>query len=146
VDCSTPTQWVYRAHTIGWTDSTNLVNAWETGNAMGWNDEHELPSVAFGANNTWDELERQLADQASLGTFAPDSNTLFTCGIHDVDPVMTFAIRVYDFDANYSDCAIFSSDVFGINEVFSGGAPTYNPVTDAAEVNPTDCIVWNVPM
>jgi len=142
--CADDTTWVYGAETVGWTDGNNIVNAWETGNAMGWNEEHSLPSVEFGANNTWDRLEQSVTDEAAVADYAPDTNTVFACGTHDVDPVMTYAIRVYDFDGNYADCAIFATDTAGIDAVYDGSAPNLNPVTAMTEVDAANCTEWNV--
>ncbi len=138
--------WSYYAETLGWTNGDNLVNAWETGNQNGWNEEHGLPSVDFAPDGSWDALEQVLWSGASVADFTPDTNTVFMCGIHDIDPVMTFAIRVYDIDGNFSDCAIFSSDINndGVQDVYSGQAPSHNPVSQASEVSAANCIEWNV--
>ena len=134
--------WTYHAETVGWTDGNNLVNAWETGSVGGWSEEHTLPSIEFGDNYAWDILERTLTDQAEVVDYTPDTNTVFTCGIHDVEDNMTFAIRVYDFDGNFADCAIFASDPTGIQAVNDGSAPDQNPPSNASELD--SCVEWTV--
>ncbi|NCG18529.1 MAG: hypothetical protein GWP91_05910 [Rhodobacterales bacterium] len=138
--------WTYYAETIAWTDGNNIVNAWETGVDGGYNDEHTMPSVDFDAAGGWDVIQRDLMGGVAFADAAEDVNTVFACGVHDIDPTMTFAIRVYDLDGNMGDCAVFSSDTNngGIDDVYGGMAPEINPVTAAAEISAANCSEWNV--
>jgi len=90
--------------------------------------------VNFDPNMGWDMLERSLADESTVRDFTPDRNTVFSCGVHDVDPVMTFMFRVYDQTSTLADCWIFATDPSGVNDVKSGGAPYYNWVTDPEDI------------
>ncbi len=137
--------WVYQATTLGWTDCHTIVNAWETGNPDGWNEEHTMPSDNFGPLNSFDVVRRTLAPGAANVNFMGDFNTVFACGVHDTQPVMTYAIRIYDMHREYVDCAIFSTHgQEGIDMVFSGRAPARNPVSKASEINSTHCTIWNL--
>ena len=139
------TAWVYQASTAGWTGGHNIVNAWETGALDGWNEEHTLPSDTFGPLNSFDILKLSLAPGATEANFTVDFNTAFECGIHDVQPVMTYAIRVYNLNENYVDCAIFSTHgQEGIDAVLAGRAPAKNPVTRGNEINSKHCKVWDL--
>lgn len=138
----TGNRWIYTAETRSWTDGNNLVNAWETGAAQGWNEEHNLPSIDFDPMGAWDRLERELEWGVGVANFQPDVNTVFTCGVHDVDPTMTFAVRVFDVDGNYADCAIFASDSGGVDAVFAGTAPNLNAVSGAAQLTAANCTEW----
>ena len=134
--------WSFGVNTLGWSQG-GLLNMWETGVVDGWNEEHTLPSVEFGQYDSWERLERLLTDEASVGTFQPDTNSVFVCGVHDIDSTMTWAIRVMDFDDNSVMCAIFASDPGGIAAVFDGVANTPNPVTDPQQINEADCEDWS---
>ncbi len=142
----TGTTWVYYAETLGWTDGNNIVNAWETGSENGWNDEHGLPSVDFDPAGAWDALEQSLEGGVAVADWTPDTSTVFECGVHDIDPTMSFAIRVYDIDGNYADCAVFDDDQNngGITDVYDGMAPSITPVTNAAEITDANCTDWAV--
>ena len=146
--CDDDSTWVYYAETVGWTDGQNLVNVWETGAPDPvWNEEHELPSVAFGPNQSYDILELELQDEARFADYSPNVNTLFECGVHDVGADNTYAMRVYDLDGNYADCAIFSTEGDpGVDQVFSDPqAGVGDPVTRPEEINAADCAEWTIP-
>ena len=137
--------WIYEAATRGWTNGQNLINAWETGVDGGWNEEHDLPTTVFGPANTRDDLGRELAPGAAEAHLTRNFNTAFHCGVHDVQPIMTYAIRVYDLRGTFADCAIFSTHgQEGIDMLLSGRAPSRNPVTRAAEINSKGCAIWSL--
>lgn len=131
--CPDGDTWAINVDTIGWT-TNGVANMWETGNLYGWDEEHTVPSVSFDPNMWWDKLERTLADESEVSAFTPDSNTVFTCGVHDADPVMTYMVRVYDQSDALADCWIFSTDPDGITTVQGGGQPTNNTVSDDGDI------------
>jgi len=127
--------WIYKATTLGWTGGHNIVNAWETGNPDGWNEEHSLPSDTFGPLNSFDIVKQSLDPGAENANFTADFNTIFACGVHDAEPVMTYTIRIYNMNQQYVDCAIFSTQgQAGIDMVFNGRAPDGNKVSNATEL------------
>jgi hypothetical protein len=137
--------WQIDGETMGWTGGSTY-NSWETGNVNGWNEEHSLLSIAYAPDQSSDTLQRTLTalgdtdgDGYSDGEYVEDVSTLFSCGVHDVDPVMTYAIRVYDLSGNFADCGIWATDSGGVAEVLadpSGG--WFNPVSAATEI--ADCV------
>jgi hypothetical protein len=136
--------WFYYAETSAWTGDAT-ANAWEVrDDENGWNEEHSMPSVDFDPNDpSYDILERTLADGASVGDFTADVNTVFACGTHDQkDAVgMTYAVRVYDTDLNFADCAIWGA---GVDAVFAGDSsvPAWNDVSNASEISADNCVVF----
>ena len=140
--------WTYAAETLGWTDSNNLVNAWETGVADGggWNDEHTLLSASYEPDGSRDYLEISLTSGIDMGAWVDGESTVFSCGVHDVENKMTFAYRVYDLDGNYADCGVLSSDTIGggVADVYSGVAPDWTPVTAPTEISAANCLEWDV--
>lgn len=132
--CWGGTKWLVAGETAGWTGGPSIFNAWETGNPNGWNEEHTLLSVAYSPDGFWDKLERSLHAGAD---YDPDVATLFICGVHDEDPVMTYAIRVFDLDDNYADCGIWTTDDSGgsIKDVKEHPQTGWdNPVTDSEQI------------
>ena len=125
--------WKFSVETQGWTNG-GLVNMWETGAPSGWNEEHTLESFEQGADNTWDHLERTLQDEATPSGLQQDVNSVFTCGEHDADPVMTYMIRIYDTSDALADCWILATDPTGVATVMSGGAPNMVPITDPSDI------------
>jgi hypothetical protein len=140
VSCSGD-DWVYEASTQGWTYDA-VVNAWEVvPGGAGWDEEHTLPSVDFDPDGAWDELKRVLTPSVSVGAFAPDSNTLFSCGVHDFsadNPAMVFAFRVYDADG-LAECVMVGDRA---SDVMSGQSDVtvYNTVSNPSELQ--NCDVW----
>ncbi len=107
------TTWNWDSTTEGWTDGiSNLGNAWETGSSPGWNDEHTLPAIDFDPLKYWEVQQRSLASGAASPEM--DVSTLFACGVHDVDPTMTFSVRVYDEAGALADCWVWGEDVAGV--------------------------------
>lgn len=136
--------WSYYAETAGWTNGANLVNAWDSANEGGWNEEHTLLSVGFEEDGSRDYLQTDLEAGTSVASFQQDVNTVFACGVHDVDPVMTYVIRVYDLDGNMAECGAFATDPAGAGSVLSGAADTLNPITAPGEVSEANCLEWTV--
>ena len=136
--------WVYAATTQGWTNGANIVNAWETGNDNGWNDEHPLLSDSFEEDGSADYLKTSLSSGAAVESWVGGTSTVFSCGTHDVDPVMTYAVRVYDLDGNFTECAIFATDSGGVDDVYAGSAPTWVSVTAPDEISEANCLEWTV--
>lgn len=136
--------WFYYAETSAWTGDAT-ANAWEVrDDGNGWNEEHSMPSTDFDPEDpSYDILERNLADGAAVGDFTADVNTVFACGVHDQkDAVgMTYAVRVYDTDLNFADCAIWGA---GVDAVFAGDAsvPAWNDVSNASEISADNCVVF----
>ena len=136
--------WFYYAETSAWTGDAT-ANAWEVrDDGNGWNEEHSMPSVDFDPEDpSYDILERKLSDGSSVGDFTADVNTVFECGVHDQkDAVgMTYAIRVYDTDLNFADCAIWGA---GVDAVYAGDAsvPMWNDVSNADEISADNCVVF----
>ncbi len=135
--------WVLDGGTAGWTGPASIFNSWETGNVNGWNEEHTLISIAFAPDGTTDTLQRTLTalgdtdgDGYSNGSYGMDASTLFSCGVHDVDPVMTYALRVYDIDGNFADCGIWTTDdASAVGDVqASPSAGWINPVSTDFEL------------
>lgn len=139
-------KWRYYAETFGWTDGNNVVNAWETGNVDGINEEHPLPSIDYGPDKEFDIIQVDLDAGIDPAAFSEGDNTVFACGVHDVDNVMTFAVRVYDLDHNLADCAIYSSDTVndGVSMVFAGTAPAGSAVSSEFELTAVNCDIWEV--
>lgn len=137
-------RWRYRLTTRGWTDEASLVNAWETGRTPGWNEEHDLSSVTFRPGNHGEDLALDLPPGADPAHLTRNYNTVFACGDHDEQPIMTYVFRVYDRSGTLADCAILSTHgAEGIELVMSGRAPAQNPVTRAAEINSERCAIWS---
>lgn len=136
-----PPVWQAEATTFGWLSSATF-NMWETASTPGWNEEHSMLSVAYAPDGSWDSAARDLValgdtdgDGYSNGSYVPDVSTLFDCDVHAVQPVMTYAVRVYDVDGNFADCAIFATDPTGVPDVLSSPSEGwYNPVSNAFEI------------
>jgi hypothetical protein len=140
----TGADWIYSAHVVnGWTGDA-VVNAWEVlPSAAGYDEEHTMPSVDFGADEAWDDIERTLTQ----GAYVPDSSTLFACGTHDLgatpfNDAMVFAYRVYDLDLNLADCVIYGS--LAADVLAGGGDVTgYNTLSNPTELDGcTDATDW----
>jgi hypothetical protein len=132
-------QWVLSAETEGWT-STGRFNLWETGNDIGWDEEHPLPSVDFDPDQQWDLLESVLTSSASVADFVAGTNTVFQCGVHDIDPVMTWMVRVTDPTGVDADCWLAGSDPDGPALVQGGGGPANNTVSNPEDI--ASCTVY----
>lgn len=128
---------VISADTVGWT-SDAVVNMTET-NASPWDEEHGLASVSFGANGYWDLVEASLSEGAAVATQTPDVSSVFGCASHIDVPVMTYAIRVYDPDGVFADCAVWGQAPNSyIDGTYAGDA--LNPVSNPGEL--ASCIVF----
>jgi len=125
--------WVIESRTDGWTGHA-IINLWETAIVYGWDEEHTVPSVDYDPGGSWDRQEQRLQDDSTAGTFEPDRNTVFTCGLHDVEPRMTYMLRVYDTDDALADCLIWSTDPDGVDIMRAGMGPQNNPVTDPGDL------------
>lgn len=103
---------VIHADTTGWT-SDAVVNMTDSANALRFDEEHHLASVSFGANRFWDVVEVTLAEGAAVTTWTPDVSSVFTCAGHITSGAMTYAIRVYDPNGSFADCATWGDDPGG---------------------------------
>ncbi len=142
VSCPSEEIWQVDALTQSWTADA-LYNVWQViPDGLGWDEEHGLPSVDFGSDGDWDELQLRLDAGVGVGTFTPDRNTVFQCGLHDGDDVyMVHAIRVYDSDLALADCAIWGA-ADEVEQVL-GNSPNvtdYNGVSSRDELEA--CVVW----
>ena len=135
----TDSNMILMTETIGWTGS-GTFNLWETGNAMGWDEEHPIASVDYDPNMWWDHLETTLASSAAVADFVAGTNTVFQCGVHDIDPVMTAMTRVTDTTGALADCWLFGSDPDGVAVVQGGGGPAYNTVSNPGDID--TCTVY----
>jgi hypothetical protein len=129
---------VLSIQTVGWTGSGRF-NLWETGNASGWDEEHPISSVDYDPNMWWDFLQVTLPSNIAPTDFVPGENTVFDCGVHDIDPVMTWMARVTDTTGVDADCWLQATDPNGIAALQSGDGPTNNPMS-----NPEDIASCNV--
>lgn len=119
--------------------SDAVLHMTDSANASPWDEEHSLSSVDFGPMGYWDLNERSLSTEALPSTQAPDVSTVFSCSGHIDVPVMTYALRVYDPDGIFADCATWGDDPAGyIGGAYSSG---FNPVSNPAEL--ASCIDWN---
>ena len=136
--------WFFYAETSAWTGDAT-ANAWEVrADENGWNEEHSLPSVDFDPDDpSYDILERTLTDDVEVGDYISDVNTVFECGVHDQKDAegMTYAVRVYDTDLNFADCAIWGS---GVDAVYAGDStvPAWNDVSNASEISAANCVTF----
>jgi len=125
---------VLRMETID-VPTRGVFNLWETGSADGWNEEHELPIVDSSPHEWWSNFEVALEHSVVPADLVSGQNTVFQCGVHDVQPVMTFMARIYQFnDTTLADCWIWTTHEGGIEQVKSGEASSPQPITDAADV------------
>ena len=146
--CTGTDQWTYSATSNGWTNGTNLVNAWVAPGSGGFNEEHLLDVSGSDPDGTGDALEIALIPGAAEAEIIINESTSLTCGLHDTDPIMTYAIRIYDGDGNYADCAIFSTREdadAAINTLFIGTVVQPTPVTRPEELNAEACTIWRLP-
>ncbi|MFT4626750.1 MAG: hypothetical protein ACI8PZ_005428 [Myxococcota bacterium] len=124
--------------------SDALLNIWEVNaGATGWDEEHALVGApvagAAGDDATWN-----LTDDSM---WVNGTETLFSCGVHDVSAAMVYVARVYDTDGNYEDCGAWGGEAGNISEVLAtpaggGDVTDYNGVSDAAEITAANCFVF----
>lgn len=136
---------VFQVRTQGWTNNESLVNIWEQGSVDRWNEEHDLPSVDHGELGWWDELEQRV--EAGASTYDRNEASLYACDGDEVGHANVYAIRVYDVDGNLADCAIFHQGFASggddrVDEILDDPTGAHNPVSDASEINSTNCEVW----
>lgn len=75
-------------------------------------EEHHLPSVDYGCYGYWDLLELTLEAGVSAADAEPGARSVFACAAFDAG-AMTFAVRVYDPDGLFADCAVWGHDPQG---------------------------------
>jgi len=130
VVCSSSQRWEVFAQTIGWADYA-IFNMWRT-HGDPWNEEHRLDSIGAGADQWWEQLEVGLADG---GPYASGSSTALECGVHDVAPIMTYSVRVYDETGALSDCWVWATDPDGLDAFFSyDDLPDVNTISNRWEL------------
>lgn len=134
--CSS-TDIVINADTVGRTSAATL-NLTDSANAAPLDEEHPLESAIPSANCFWDLVEATLSEGAAVGEWTPGVSSMFTCDAHIRSGVMTYAIRVYDLDGMFADCATWGDDPEGyISGAYADGA---NPVSSPSEL--ASCIVF----
>ncbi|MBN2799343.1 MAG: hypothetical protein JXX28_09375 [Deltaproteobacteria bacterium] len=109
--CDDTAGWDYWATTQGMTGAADVKVDQNT--ASPWHEEHTLVSVNSGEadadhEHCWDEIERNLVITSDYAAQVSDTNSLFTCDMHDL---MMFELTVYDAEMNKADCAVWGSDV-----------------------------------
>ncbi len=141
VACNTDGNWQVDAMTSTWTGDA-VYNAWEVlPKAAGWNEEHTLPSISFEPDGGPDTLQAILTPGAAVGDHTPGTNTVFVCGTHDVSDAMVYAIRVYDVDLAYADCAIWG-EADKVEQVLTDGddVSAHNTISNPEELE--SCVVF----
>lgn len=133
-------KWRVEGETLGWTGRASVHNLWETEGVDGWNEEHTVISVAFAPDGSSDTLLRELSPGESGDGYDPEISTAFLCGAHDEQPVMTFALRVYDLDGNFADCALWATDPLGAAQIQADPEFGPNPISNASELSA--CVVF----
>ena len=139
-------EWVYAATSGGLTNGANLVNAWVAPQAGGYNEEQPLDVAFSDPGGQWDELETRLFAGVEEGEVVPGERTALQCGTHDTDPIMSYAVRLYDADGNLADCAVFTTRMAteqSIDELFDPASDT-NPVTARDELTRANCLTWSL--
>jgi hypothetical protein len=101
--CDEDSMWRYSARTQGWAGSAR-VDSWSDADA--WHEEHSLVSWDYAEDGAWDELVRVL--NSADADAVPNSTTRLACGVHDVDPDVVHALRVYSLDGTLADCVVWS--------------------------------------
>jgi hypothetical protein len=123
-----------------------LVNIWEVNaGATGWDEEHALVGAPV-AGAAGDDIVWSLADD---GAWVSGTETLFSCGVHDVSDAMVYVARVFDADGVYEDCAAWGGDTSNIDEVLAmpegddmSDHTNYNGVSNPAEITAENCFVF----
>ena len=109
-----------------------ILNIWEVNaGATGWDEEHALVGAPT-AGAAGDDVTWALTDD---GMWMSGTETLFSCGTHDVSGAMVYVARAFDADGVYEDCAAWGGDASNIDEVLAtpeggGDVTSYNGVTD----------------
>ena len=121
-----------------------ILNIWEVNaGATGWDEEHALVGAPT-AGAAGDDVTWALTDD---GMWMSGTETLFSCGTHDVSGAMVYVARAFDADGVYEDCAAWGGDASNIDEVLAtpeggGDVTSYNGVTDAAQITADNCVVF----
>lgn len=114
VACPTPDRLTANADTVGWTSESFvhfIATASAPSPAEAHSEEHEMQSVDFGNNGFWDYIE-VLLDTEAGDSWVPNTSTRLSCSGLQTDN--TFAMRVYDEDGSFTDCAIWGHDAAGL--------------------------------
>lgn len=138
-------RWRYNARTGGWTNGVNVVNVWTNEDGGSLHEEHILPSVEAAEDGSYDVIETKLSTNASFSQAQGGDRTQLQCGVHDVMPYATYAIRVYDQAGNIADCALFSNEVNpngAIAQSVSGDRESSWPVSNPEQLNTVECDTW----
>jgi hypothetical protein len=117
----TGSTWNYSAKTDGWTSSSTLDIDQDTTNP--WSEQHDMNSVDYADDGSWDLLGLDLMDVATVGEQEANSTSLFDCNDADRKATMMWMIKVWDMDNVMTDCAVWGADV----SIYAGD----------------DCLNWN---
>jgi hypothetical protein len=145
--CAGTDMWSFGATTSATGGGAHLVNAWVSPQSGGFNEEHALPSIGPGPDGT-DSLQTLLFPGVPEADIVANERTSFACGVHDVEPIMTYAVRIYDADGTLADCGIFSNRADGeaaINTLFVGTVVQPTAVTRPEELTAENCPIWRIP-
>jgi hypothetical protein len=123
LSCDADDVFEFYLETVGLTHD-GVVYAQETGNypPAQWSENFTLESFEYDADGAWDHLRHTLETQASLGSWTPNVNTLFSCGAHfdPVNEVMSYAVAVYDESDVFADCIAWGENPQGMIDGTAG--------------------------
>lgn len=128
----------FRVTVCDWTQDGVLLNIYQTGVAEGWNEEHALPigtrTAATPTTPPFEEISNPLEHVDLPGDQVNGMTTLF----NNVDNgSLTYVLRIYSPDDSLlADCIAWGHNVAA---VFAGAATSNNPVTNPAEISPSNC-------
>ncbi|MFT4622700.1 MAG: hypothetical protein ACI8PZ_001356 [Myxococcota bacterium] len=138
VDCPDPTTLRVRVET-NFQIGDAVINFWDVlPGAAGWDEEHVLVEPPT-AGRAGDDFAWHLLDESP---WVSGLSSAFICGEHD-GARMVYAIRAYDTDGNYEDCAIVGPrdhvDQVLAHPTGGGDVTGYNGVTRSEQINDVKC-------
>ncbi len=129
--CDNASQVTFTASTDGLT-SGGLIYSQETGNVEPqYSDEHDLESTDWDEEcGSFDNLARTLSTDAAFGASVVNQSTVFSCAAdtHFASDVMSYVVRVYDFDDSMADCLAAGDDAQGVlDSTYEAVNPPFSP-------------------
>ena len=124
-----PDGWTYSIDVAAPRGSELVLNTFVSG-ANSWTEEHRFDA----------EDSPLFLAQADADTWVPGVSTGLVCGLHDSEPVTTWAARLYGNDD--LDCVILGNDEVTLFEVVSGTPPDPDAVSDPDDLR--GCREWTL--